>query len=98
MIAIIGDNVYNTDTARLLCVHEEGRIGNWYWIYEALYLTPEGLYFMHATGGCGTQYAVREDNRMKGNRYTIYPVSEKNARITLELNCPAVALELFNYT
>ena len=95
MREIIDGNIYDTETAENLCQHEEGKIGNWWWILETLYVTPEGNYFMHATGGCGTQYAVQEGNRMVGNRYTIYPVSEYNARVTLELNCPRKALELF---
>ena len=95
MYKVVDGEIYDTHTAKRIAFYEFSKIGNWEWIYKVLYRTPSGKYFTYETGGCGTEYAVRADNKMVGARYQIFPATDDQARRFLEENQPRLALELF---
>ena len=95
MIKEIDGNVYDTNNAQRLAKYESGKIGNWYWIFKALYQKSNGMFFTYETGGCGTEYHVWNGQKFIGGIYKIYPTTDEQARIFLEQNNPALALKLF---
>jgi hypothetical protein len=92
---VIDGITYDTHTAKRIAFYEFSKIGNWEWIYKVLYRTPTGQYFTYETGGCGTEYAVRIDNKMVGARYSIFAATDEQARRFLENSAPTLALKLF---
>lgn len=57
MKKIINGKVYNTDTATLLADYEYGYSRDFNYVYEALYLTKKGAFFIHYEGGANSKYA-----------------------------------------
>jgi hypothetical protein len=92
---VINGVTYDTRKADRIASYEFSKIGHWEWIYKVLYRTQDGEYFTYETGGCGTEYAVREGNKMVGARYQIFPATDTEAKRFLEDNAPTTALKLF---
>ena len=95
MYKVINGITYDTHTAKRIAFYEFSKIGHWEWIYKVLYLTPAGQYFTYETGGCGTEYALRINDKMVGARYQIFPATEEQSRLFLEQVQPNMALKLF---
>lgn len=95
MVVEIEGNIYDTHNAERLTKYEEGTIGNWWWIFKALYKTLNGKYFTYETGGCGTEYHVWDGKKFIGGIYQIHKATDEQARVFLEQNNPTLALILF---
>lgn len=95
MYKVIDGVNYDTHAATRIAFYEFSKIGNWEWIYKVLFRTNSGKYFTYETGGCGTEYAVRIDNKMVGARYQIFPATDERARLFVEEVQPNLALKLF---
>ena len=54
---VIDGKVYNTETAECIAEYERGERSNFHFVYEALYRTPKGRYFLEYSGGPLSVYA-----------------------------------------
>ena len=60
MKKIIRNNEYDTETAVLIKKHTVGYFGDPAGYEESLYQTPKGLFFVYASGGPESPYAVEK--------------------------------------
>lgn len=59
MRKLISGKVYDTEKATLLAEYAYGYPGDFSRIYEALYKTPKGNFFLYFEGGPSTEHAVQ---------------------------------------
>ena len=60
MKKIIRNNEYDTETAVLIKKHTVGYFGDPAGYEESLYQTPKGLFFVYASGGPESPYAMEK--------------------------------------
>lgn len=67
MKKIINKTMYDTNNANLIAQHSNGlNRGNFNYVFEDLYLTEKGHYFLHAEGGPKTIYSESNGNSSWG--------------------------------
>ncbi|MHA6252764.1 hypothetical protein [Oceanobacillus sp. CAU 1775] len=67
MKKIINKKIYDTDKAILVAEYSNGLfLGDFNYIYEELYLTDTGQFFLHAQGGPNTKYSESNGNQTSG--------------------------------
>lgn len=80
MKKIVNHKLYNTDTAQLLGEYSYGNgWGDVYYLYEALYRTKNGAYFIHGQGGARSAYATMVSSNSWSGGENIIPLSSKEA-------------------
>jgi hypothetical protein len=70
MRQIIGGKIYDTAKAVLVARYQFSNeknilIGDMNWVYEELYRTPNGRYFLYASETCMTEHAGKDEAAMK---------------------------------
>lgn len=88
MRKIINGKLYDTEVAELLGSMEQGHEGDFSYIYEALFRTKRGTYFIHGEGGGLTRYRQKYGN-LYGYGEDIRVLSEAEARKWVEINLDA---------
>ena len=86
MKKVIGRRIYNTQTARLIAEAEYGTPGNFEYLYEGLYKTRRGTYFLHGTGGCWSKYQRQIGNGWISGGSDITPLDRDEAIAWVEDN------------
>jgi len=91
--AIIDGKRYSTQTATKLASHWNKRGDNdFLHIWEILYRTPKGEYFLSGEGGAQTKYSIQEGNTHWGGSRIVAMTAEE-ARAWLEEHQKIDALE-----
>jgi hypothetical protein len=54
----IGNNIYNTETSKLICRNRQGKESRDTTLVLELYKTRRGSFFLHLQGGCNTRAAA----------------------------------------
>ena len=86
MKKIINKKLYNTETAELIARHSNGLSrSDFNYIFEELYRTKKGNWFIHAEGGANTRYSVACGNMQTGSE-TIIAIDKDEAYQFLEKN------------
>jgi hypothetical protein len=65
MRQIVDRKIYDTEKAVLVAQYQFSTIGDMNWVYEELYRTPNGRYFLYASGACMTEHAEKNGAAMK---------------------------------
>ncbi|MGI6784891.1 MAG: hypothetical protein ACOX5A_11890 [Aminivibrio sp.] len=78
MKQIIDGKRYDTETATLIGSHERGYPGDLHHIFEGLYLTGKGNFFLHGKGGAASRYGESCGNESWGSS-RITPMSREEA-------------------
>ena len=78
MKKIINGKVYNTETATLVCEYSYGGSGDFNHIFEQLYITKQGTFFINGEGGPMTSYVkhLGPNHTVGGFRMTILTITE----------------------
>ena len=80
MIKIIDGKRYNTDTAKLIFSHENGRNqSDFDYISRDLYLTKNKAWFIHHFGGAHTYMGVPVGSNGIGSSQSIEPIESDDA-------------------
>lgn len=85
MKKIIHNKLYNTDTSELLGQKEWGEPMDFYYIFESLYRTSKGNYFLHGSGGPQSKYSIQNGCDICGGE-EIIPFTVDQAREWAEKN------------
>ena len=59
MRQIVDRKIYDTEKAVLVAQYQISTIGDMNWVYEELYRTPNGRFFLYGNGGRMTEYAEK---------------------------------------
>ena len=90
MKQIINGKLYNTETAREVAYHSNGRsTRDFSYCEETLYRKRTGEYFLLGSGGPMSKYALRIDSNCCGGDTRIVPISLRDARKWGEENMDA---------
>ncbi len=89
MKRIISGKAYDTEKAALIGSHERGYPGDLHHVFEGLYLTGRGNYFLHCAGGAASPYGETCGNESWGSS-RIIPISREQA---FEWACGALSAE-----
>lgn len=84
MKKIINGKMYNTETAKELGYYRM-RDGTFSHIYEALYKTKNGNYFLHGSGGPKSKYGIQDGRDICGSE-EIIPFTVDQAKEWAEKN------------
>ena len=80
MKKIIEGKVYNTETANCLLEWSNGFMPNDFrYMYESIYLSKKGTYFLYYEGGAMSDYAEQIGNNMSGSS-NIKLITEEEAK------------------
>ena len=79
MKRIIDGKRYNTETAQFIGNWEYAEPGNFHHVYEALYRTPSGRYFLEYQGGALSPYAVNNGPHCVSGSRGIRPLDAEEA-------------------
>ncbi|KAB8139118.1 hypothetical protein F9U64_01600 [Gracilibacillus oryzae] len=67
MKKIISKKIYDTEKAKLVAEYSNGLfLGDFNHLYEGLYLSNSGQFFLHAQGGPHTKYSESSGNSTSG--------------------------------
>ena len=76
---VVDGKVYDTDKGELVAEYVYGNPSSFDWVYEGLYRSNNGRWFVLGKGGAATQYGCQEaPNWWRAGRM-IMPVSESGA-------------------
>lgn len=90
MKKIINGKLYNTETAKSLGCHSNGRTWRDHtYCCETLYIKRTGEYFLHGEGGAASRYAVSCGQNTWSGGETIEPLTYENAKNWAEKNLDA---------
>ncbi|MGI6784389.1 MAG: hypothetical protein ACOX5A_09225 [Aminivibrio sp.] len=78
MRKVIDGKRYDTETATLIGSHERGYPGDLHHVFEGLYQTRKGNFFLHGEGGAGSPYGESQGNESWGSS-RIIPMSREEA-------------------
>ncbi|AQQ71187.1 hypothetical protein SMSP2_01553 [Limihaloglobus sulfuriphilus] len=83
---IINGKVYDTETAELICSYKYGYEGDFRYVYEALYKSYNGQFFIEYKGGAMSKYSeITGPNEAFGGS-GIRLIDEDEARDFIESN------------
>ncbi len=85
MKKVIEGKLYDTETADLICEYSYGRSSDFRYLYEALYKTTKGQWFIAYDGGAQSKYAADYGDGIGGSE-GIKLVDEDDARRFVEQN------------
>lgn len=80
MKKIIDGRRYDTETAERIAEYEFGTSGDHHRVYESLYRTPRGRFFIEYAGGPMSKYAVSNGPHLVSGSSGIIPLSADEAR------------------
>jgi hypothetical protein len=84
MKAIINGKRYNTETAEHIAKFHNGLShSDFNYIYETLYRTKKGNWFLHGEGGAATKYSKAAGNMSSGGEH-IVPMNDDEVKTWLE--------------
>lgn len=83
MKKVIGNKMYNTNTAELLASYSEN-CGSFEYISEGLYRTKKGAYFVAGEGGALSRYSIKDGQNAWCGSEDIRILSEEEAREWME--------------
>lgn len=86
MKKIINGKLYNTETARLIGDYEYSNSSDFNWVYEGLYVTKKGQYFLAGKGGANSKYGKSLGNNSYGGGSNIELLTENEAKEWAEDN------------
>lgn len=87
MRKVINKKVYDTKTAELVAEYYNGfSRGDFRYLYEGLYRTNRGQFFLHADGGAMTKYCERVGNQTSGAETIILLTPEEAYEWLVEHN------------
>lgn len=66
MKRIVEGKLYDTETATYVAEYKYGGAGNSHHLYETLYRSPKGRFFIEYYGGPLSQYAERQGSQING--------------------------------
>lgn len=89
MKQIIDGKLYNTKTATFLGEYQYSNSRDFHFLYEALYKTKKGTYFLYGEGGPLSKYVKASGNNSYGGSSEITLMSEKEAKEWAEENISA---------
>lgn len=84
MVQVINGKRYDTDKAELVCDYEFSNPSDFRHVYEALYRTAKGNWFLYGVGGPMSRYAVSLGDNSTGGSEDIVPMSADEALEFLE--------------
>lgn len=79
MKRIINGKRYNTETSTPIGVYEFGTSGDSKYLYEKLYQTKKGNYFLEYSGGAFSKYGVSTGPNLIGGSSGLLPLSVSEA-------------------
>lgn len=79
MKQVVNGKTYNTETAEMICKYSYSNPGDFHYIYEALYVTKKGNYFIAGKGGAMSKYAKSLGNNSTGGSSGIEALSKTEA-------------------
>lgn len=85
MKKVINGKSLNTNTAKFLGSYCNFlHITDWNYIYQEVYKTKTGVYFMYAEGGAATEYCEinGDGSKDRGNAIELLTIDEANAWLT----------------
>ena len=86
MYKIISGKRYDTETALMLGENIFSNPADNEYVYEALYKTKKGAYFLHYIGGSNTKYAICKGGGSYVGSESIAPMRPKEAMLWAERN------------
>jgi len=84
MKKIIKGKLYDTESAEMICEYSFSNPSDFKHVYEALYKSLNGQYFIEYSGGAMSKYSVQYAQNEVGGSNGIRLLSEEDARIFLE--------------
>lgn len=87
MKKIINNKLYNTDTAESLGQKEWGEPTDFYYIFESLYRTSKGNFFLYRKVGAGSEFAKPIGNNSWVPREDIEAFGEKELECSQDVSC-----------
>lgn len=95
MKKLVYGRLYNTETAELIHDYQWGYPSDFKFIYEALYKTKKGNYFIYGEGGAMSKYCVKVESNTWESGSDIIPISVDEAVEWLEENDGSEAIEKY---
>ena len=86
MKQIIHGKLYDTENAEMFCEYSFSNPSDFQYVYEALYKSPNGQFFIEFSGGPMSKYSVRSGSNETSGSSGIRLVTEEDARIFIEQN------------
>jgi hypothetical protein len=86
MKKIINGKVYDTEVAELICSYEYGYERDFRYVYEALYKSPNGQFFINYQGGAMSKYSENTGPNETFGGSGIRLIDEDEARKFTESN------------
>ncbi|MDT2830275.1 hypothetical protein P7H62_03705 [Vagococcus carniphilus] len=80
MEKIINGKKYSTETGESLATYEYGNATNWEYVYEELYKTKKGTYFLYYKGGAMSKYSESVGNGGSSGSAGIELLTEEEAK------------------
>lgn len=80
MKKVINGKLCNTETAKLIGEYGENQSSSLDWIYERLFRTKSGVYFIAGEGGARSVYGEQIDYNSWSSGENIHILSEQDAR------------------
>ena len=84
MQIVKGGKLYDTEKAKKLCTYEFGYHGEFDRIYEELYITEKGNFFMYGEGGAQTRYATSDSSNSWSYGSDMFPLTQEEAYLWAE--------------
>lgn len=95
MIKIINGKTYNTDTAKKVEVYQYSHQTDFGYVYEGLYLTKKGQWFLHYVGGPMSQYGKTVGNNQRGWGEGIRLLDEAEVKEWMEQHADAETYQTY---
>lgn len=92
MKKIIGGKVYDTTKAQKLSEYSFSNRSDYKFLYEALYKTKSGIFFLHCAGGAASKYAIQVGNNEYSGSNDIQIMGINEVLAWLEENSPYITL------
>ena len=86
MKTIIDGKLYDTENAEMFCEYSFSHTGDFQHVYEALYKSPNGQFFIRYSGGPMSKYAVSSGANETSGSSGIRLVTEDEAKAFIEKN------------
>lgn len=86
---------FDTKKAELIADYEYGHQGDHGWLYEAIYRTARGNWFLAGNGGARSKYGERVDQNTYGAGEALIPLSADEALAWLERHGETDAIEAY---
>ena len=95
MEKIINGKTYNTDTANKVGVYQYSHESDFTYVYEALYRTKKGQWFIYYEGGAMSKYAKPVGNNNVGGDRGIRLLDEAEVKEWMEQHADAETYQTY---